>query len=221
MQNPAQAAVFIDAENHPDLDVSALMQQLKFLNVVEQRAYADWRRRRLDRVAEQLSAAGFEMHYTRSGHHPGDQKDTADGFMERDILRVLSSHSEITVVVIVSGDKFFSRLVYLLRQQGRQVIVAADPHRIGKALYRAADRYLPLGNLAQRIRALDRLERSNRYLTFSFTVQRLGIEKQDLARLLGEGLLIQKVVSRPGRGDRPEISLNRQALIVRAILGTW
>ncbi len=218
MRSPAKAAMFIDAENHADLHVSALLQRLGRFDIVEQHAYADWRNWRLDRLAERLERAGFEMHHTRSGPRCGAQKNKADGQMGRDIVRVVSRRPEIEVVIIVSGDVFFTRIAHQLRQQGQRVIVAADPLRASRELCRAADEYLPLGDLAHWIRGLDHLERTSKYLTFRFAVQKLQAEPSGLARLIRNGLVIQEEVRRPQRGTRREIRLNRRIPAVQIIL---
>ncbi|MDY6877550.1 MAG: NYN domain-containing protein [Chloroflexota bacterium] len=220
MRSLAKAAMFVDAENHADLHVSALLQRLSQFDIVERHAYADWRNRCLDRLAEQLEHTGFAMHHTWSGHSCGAQKNKADGQMERDIVQVVSRCPEIETVVIVSGDAFFIRVAYQLRQQGRRVIVAADPLRASKALRSAADEYLPVGELERWIQGLVRLEQASRYLTFRFVVQQLEAEPSGLARLIRKGLVVQEKVWRPQRGTRPEIRLNRQAPVVQAVLNT-
>jgi hypothetical protein len=212
-----KAAVFIDAENHADLHVPDLMQQLGHLQVIERHAYADWRNRRLDRLAEQLEQAEFEMHHTWSGRRPGMQKNKADNHVARGISRTLSRQPEIKMVVIVSGDGFFIAIAQELRKQGKQVVIAADPYRVSHALRRTADGYLPVGKQARWIQSLERLERANQYLTFSFVVKNLGIKPDNLSQLINSGNVIQKEISRPRRGVRRELFLNYQAPIVQAV----
>jgi len=208
----------VDAENHADLHVSALMQRMGRFDVVERHAHADWRYQRLDRLAEQLEHSGFEMHHTWSGHRCGAQKNKADGQMGRDIVRVVSRRPEIETVIIVSGDAFFTHVVQQLGRQGKRVIVAADPLRASKELCSIADEYLPLGDLPRWIQGLDRLERTNGYLTFRFAVQKLKMGTSDLAELIRKGLVIQEEVWRPLRGDRREIRLNRRISTVQTVL---
>lgn len=215
----AKAAIFVDAENHSDLQVSALMQRMRHLDIVERHAYADWRNRRLDPLSQSLVHEGFEMHHTWSGHQPGTQKNTADGYMARGIVQVLARCVGIEVVVIISGDAFFARVVRQLQQQGKQVIVAADPFRVSKELYSVTDEYLAIGELDQWVRGLDHLERTSRYLTFRFVTQKLKIGSSDLAEMIRKGLVIQEKVQRPQQGTKREIRLNRQAHVVEAILG--
>ena len=213
-----EAAVFVDAENHADLRVSALMQRMGRFDIVERHAYADWRNQRLDCLAEQLEHAGFEMHHTWSGHRCGAQKNKADGQMGRDIVRVVLRRPEIEAVIIVSGDTFFTRVARQLRQQGKRVIVAADPLRASKCLRSVVDEYLPLGDLARWVQGLDRLERTNGYLTFRFAAQKLKMGSSGLAELIRKGLVIQESVWRPQRGARREIRLNRQFPAVQTVL---
>jgi uncharacterized LabA/DUF88 family protein len=215
-----QAAVFVDAENHADLHVFALMQRLDRLNIVERHAYADWRHPRLDRLAERLEHADFEMHHTWSGHRCGCQKNKVDRQMERDILRVVSGNPEIAAVIIVSGDAYFAGVVRQLSQRGKQVIVAADPLRASKELRRMADGYLSIGTLGRWVRKLDQLERTSKFLTFRFVVQKLEVGSSDLSKLVQRGLLVQEDVQRPGRGTRREIRLNREAQVVRVTLSS-
>ncbi|HEY68079.1 MAG TPA: NYN domain-containing protein [Thermoflexia bacterium] len=214
-----KAAVFVDAENHADLDVSALMRQLRQFDVVERHAYADWRNQCLDHLSKRLNRRGFRMHHVWSGPRPGARKDTADSHMARGIAEVLSRRPEIEVVVIVSGDAFFAGVARQLREQGKQVVVASAPLRTSKELRSVADEYLLLGRLERSIWALDRLERASKYVTFRFAVRELGIRPFDLAELVRKGLVMQKEVSHPERGTRPEIYLNREAYAVQTVLG--
>jgi len=215
------AAVFIDAENHADLNVPELIQQLGHLQVIERHAYADWRNRRLDSLAEQLEQTGFEMHHTWSGRRPGMQKDKTDSHVARGIFLTLSRHPEINTVIIVSGDGFFTSVARRLRKRGKQVIIAADPYRVNQALRHTADGYLPVGKQARWIQSLERLERASQYLTFGFVVQNLGIRPDNLSQLINSGSIIQKEVWRPHRGVRQELLLNHQAPIVQAVRKGW
>ena len=218
MRRLAKAAVFVDAENHADLHVSALMRRLGRFDIVERHAYADWRNRCLDRLFRSLEREDFEIHHTWSGRRPGAHKNTADGYMAQGVLHVLSRRPEIEVVVIVSGDAFFADVARQIRRRGKRVIVAAAPLRTSKDLRSVADEYLLLGELERSIWRLDHLERASRYLTFCFVIQKLGIEPSDLADLIRKDLVIQEEVLRAGRGARPEIRLNRQAYAVQAVL---
>lgn len=214
-----KAMVFVDAENHPDLDVTFLMRRLSKFDVVERHAYADWRNRCLDRLAERLEREGFDMHHTWSGHRPGAQKDKADGCMRQDIVRLLARRPEVDVVVLVSGDTFFTDIVLWLQERGKRVIVASAPLRTNKELPNLADGYLLLGKLERSIQKLHDLERVSGYVTFGFAVQKLGIAPSDLAELIRRNVVIQREVSRSGRGTRPEICLNRRDYAVQAVLG--
>lgn len=216
----AKAGVFVDAENHPDLQVSVLMKLLGAYGVVEQHAYADWRNRRLGSLTCSLAREGFEMHHVWSGYRLGTRKNTADGYMARHIMQVLTRCPEIDTVIIVSGDAFFVNLAHHLRREARRVIVAADPFRVSRELCDVADEYLPLGRLARWIRRLDRLERSSKYLTFCFVAQKLKIGPSDLAEMIDRGLIIQKQVWRPQRGNRRELCLNRHACAVQTALAS-
>jgi uncharacterized LabA/DUF88 family protein len=220
IQQLPEAAVFIDAENHPDLDVSVLIERLDRFAIVERHAYADWRNCRLTRLAEQLECEDFDMHHTWSGRRCGAQKDKADGLMGRDMVRLVSRCPEIEAVIIVSGDAFFVHAVRQLQRQDKRVILAADPLRVSKRLHGTADEYLPLGDLACCIQGLHFLERTSSYLTFSFAVQKLRVTPSVLAELIRRGLVVQKKISRPGRGSRLEIYLNRHTYAVEAVLGT-
>jgi uncharacterized LabA/DUF88 family protein len=216
-----KAAVFLDAENHPDLHISDLIQRTGRYNIVEQHAYADWRNRHLDRLGEQLEDAGFEMHHTWTGRRCGTQKNKADSQMGRDIMRVISRHPEVEAVIIVSGDAFFVPVVHQLQRQGKRVIVAADPLRASTKLRRVADEYLPIGELERWIRGLDDLERTSRYLTFRFAIQNLRDRPRSLAELIRQGWVVQEEVWRPQRGTRPEIRLNRKSPVVQAVLNAY
>jgi signal recognition particle subunit SEC65 len=213
-----KAAVFHDAENHADLCPSSVMSYLDPYDVVERHAYADWRNPCLSSLAERLREADFDMHHASSGRHPGAWKNTADGYMAVGIRRVLDRRSEITVIVIISGDEYFADIARELRQLGKEVIVASDPRRTSKALLRVASRYLPLGDWAHCIWTLHRLEETSDYVTFRYAVQRRALVPSDLAQLIRQGLVIQEVVNRPQRGVRREIRLNRRAHPVRAVL---
>jgi hypothetical protein len=215
----SKAAIFVDAENHPDVRVPRLMQLLRVLDIVERHAFADWRKRSLDPLSQSLACQGFEMHHAWSGRHPGSQKNTADGHMAHGIMQVLARRPEIQTVVVVSGDAFFAQVTRQLQCRGKQVVVAADPFRVSKELCSVADEYLPVGRWAQWVRGLDHLERTNEFLTFGFVVQRSKITPEYLKKMLKKGLLIQKEVFRPYRGIGREISLNRHARIVEAVLG--
>ncbi len=142
-----RAAVFVDAENQADLDVRALLEELRLwgFRIVEKHAYADWRNRCLSHFLRVLSHAGFATHQAWSGYRPGARKNTADGHMERGIERVLSRRPNIDMVVIVSGDAFFAPVARRLRRQGKGVIVASAPRRTSRSLRSEATRYLPLG----------------------------------------------------------------------------
>ena len=213
-----KAAAFLDAENQPDADIACLLTHCPWLDIVERHAYADWRNPGLTARADALKRAGFRIHQTWSGRRPGAHKNTADGYMARGIGETLCRRPDIPVVMMVSGDAYFVPLAGQLHQQGITVIVAADPLRASRPLLRAADQYLPLGHLAQQIIMLDRLERANRYLTFSFVPQRAPIRATELERMIHKGLVIQEEVYRPGRGTRPEVRLNRQSYVVRTVL---
>lgn len=217
---PLKAAVVWDGENHADLDPVWLLTQLQALNIlaVERHAYADWRSSELDRLAENLRQAGFTLHQAWSGRRPGALKNTADGYMARGIIGLLAGNPTIEVVVIVSGDAYFVETVRWLHQQGRTVIVAADPLRASRALRTLADAYLPLGRLAHNILEIDRLERLCPYLTFSFVLRKTNAERADLEEMIRRGILLCGLTWRPGRGVRPEIWLNRQAYEVRQVL---
>lgn len=215
----AKAIVFVDSENHPDLHVSGLMQRLRHFDIMERHAYADWRNRHLDPLSRSLVREGFEMCHTWSGRRPGTQKNTADSYLARGIMQVLAQRLGIEVVVIVSGDAFFTHITRQLQWQGKRVIVAADPFRVSRELRNVADEYLPLGQLAHWVQGLDHLERTSRYLTFRFVTQKLKIGSSELAEMIGKELVIQKKVWRPQRGTRREICLNRQAYAVETVLG--
>lgn len=143
----SKAAVFVDAENHADLRVFKLMRQLSWFAVLERHAYADWRNRRLDRLAEDLVDYEFQLHHTWSGRFLGARKDTADGYMAQGIWRVVSRRPEIATLVIVSGDGFFVDVTRELRQLGKSVLVAAYSGRVNKELRSLASQYLPLGEV--------------------------------------------------------------------------
>lgn len=213
-----RAAEHLDFENHTDVDIALLQAQLLWLPIVERHAYADWRNPGLfSRVAD-LQRAGFMVHQAWSGRRPGARKNTADGYMAKGIVETLDRHPEITTVIIVSGDVYFVPLARQLRQQGITVIVASDPLRASHDLLRIADYYLPLGRLAQQTIMLDRLERSSRYLTFSFVLQHSPIRTVDLEWMIRRGFVVQEEVDRPHRGTRPELRLNRQTYVVAAVL---
>ena len=213
-----KAAVFVDAENHADLDVSALTQRLAGFDVLERHAYADQRNWQLGHLLRRLKCRGFKVHHTWSGPRPGMRKNTADGHMARGITRVLSKCPEVEVVVIVSGDAFFADVARRLQEHGRRVVVAAAPLRTSKELRRTADEYMMLGRLERSIRRLHRLELTSRYVTFGFAVRELDIAPSFLADLIRRGLVIQRGVPRSGRGPRAEIHLNHQAYAVQTVL---
>lgn len=214
---PPKAVVSIDAENQTGLDIERLLRQLLELDIVERRAYADWRNPCLHRLQRDLERAGFTTEQTCSDHRPRARKNTADGYMERGIRDMLRRCPDIEVVVIVSGDAYFVPIACQLRRQGITVIVAADPGHVSLDLLRVADRYLPLGRLVQPIVKLASLEQGNRYLTFSHAVQ-AGIKPADLAKMIHKRLVIQENVWRSHRGVRPEIRINRQAYTARIVL---
>ncbi len=145
MSAPIPALIAIDVENQTDLDIWALLKQLRGLNIVKRLAYADLRNRFVRRLLRQLWRANFDIHHACSGDYLGAIKNTADGYMARGIRAALAMHPEIQVVIIVSGDHFFADIARELAAQGRQVIVAADPFRTARELRAAAHRYIPLG----------------------------------------------------------------------------
>ncbi len=213
-----KALLAVDAENHTDLDVEALLSRLADVNIVERHAYADLRNPYLRRLLCQLKSAGFQIHHAWSGNRPGALKNTADGHMARGIGDLLAAHPDIETVIIVSGDNFFAAIASELAREGKHVIVASNPGRIGKELHAAAHRYIPLGNLAHQITQLYRLERSNRYLTFGFAQRRMGITAEDLDRLIEAGLVIRERVRRPKGGFQTRVYLNHQSHVVQAAL---
>jgi len=215
----SRAAVFIDAENQPDLNLDTLMQLLSQLNVVERHVYADWRNHRLDHLVEKLHNLDFELHYTWSGLKLGDRKNEADYQMAKGIRRVVERDPHIETIVIISGDHFFTRTIQKLRQSGKYVIVAATPRRVSKTLCNAADRYLPLGKVARWIQLLNQVENTSRYMTFCFAVQESGVRPPDLKTLIQQGIVIQERRTNPQWGERREIYLNREAYAVQATLG--
>jgi len=217
---PGQAAAFVDAENHMDLDVAVLMRRLSGLDIAERHAYADWRDWRLSRLAEHLGREGFDMHHTWSGDCAGAHKNRADHQMSQDIMRVLERRPEIQVSVLVSGDAFFVPTVQQLRDRGRRVMMVADPFRTSEELRGLADAYLPIGRLERWVRGLDYLERTSKYLTFRFALQKLDVGRFALAEMIRRGLVVQENVHRPQRGTRPEIRLNRESVLVQAVLGS-
>lgn len=214
-----KAAVFIDAENHADLQVYPLLHKLEQFEIVERQAHADWRNRCLDPLAERLERHGFRLQHAMSGRSPGVLKNTADGHMAKSIRETLAVRPEIDVVVIVSGDEFFVDAIQELRERGKRVIVASAPCRVSRNLCRLADHYIPLGEMSYWLRDLYHLEQTSAYLTFRYTVQRLGIRPSDLSNLIRKRVVIQEEISRPGRGIRPEIRLNPEAHPVQAVLG--
>ena len=215
----SRTAVFIDAENQPDLILGTLMQLLNQLDVVERHVYADWRNHRLDHLVEKLYDLGFELHYTWSGPKLGDRKNEADQQMAKGIQRVVERDPHIETIVIISGDHFFTRTVQRLRQSGKYVIVAAIPRRVSKTLCNAADRYLPLGKVARWIQSLDQAENTSQYMTFRFAVQKSGVRPFNLEALIQQGIVIQERRTNPQWGERREIYLNREAYAVQATLG--
>lgn len=216
--NRPKALLAVDAENHTDLDVEALLKHLADVDIVERHAYADLRNPYLRSLLAQLQCAGFQIHHAPSGDRLGEIKNTADGHMARGIRDVLAVHPDIETVIIVSGDNFFAAIARELADTGKHVIVASNPGRIGKDLHTAAHRYIPLGNLAHQIAQLDRLERRNRYLTFGFAQRWTGIAAEDLDRLIEHGLVVRERVRHPQRGFQTEIHLNRQSYVVQAAL---
>jgi hypothetical protein len=90
--------------------------------------------------------------------------------------------------------------------------------RVSKELRRTADNYVPIGNLSRWLQMLYYLECTSTYLTFSYVVQTLKINPNDLAEMIHRRLVIQKEVDRPWRGPRLEIHLNRQAYAVALAL---
>lgn len=213
-----QALLAIDAENQTDLDIWALMEQLSDMDIVERHAYADPRNPYLRALLPRLKRAGFQIHNVWSGRRLGALKNTADGHMARGICAILFDHPDIEIVVIVSGDKFFVVIAKELKEEGKQVIVAANPCNVSKELLAVAHRYIRLGKLAQQIGRLALLEQENWYLTFGFALQQMDVTADELGELVNRGLLIQETVWRPRRGFRPEIRLNHQAYVVQAAL---
>lgn len=214
-----KAAILIDAENQTDVDLEELMELLgDRYQVEEKHAYADWRDCRLANLARTLKRHGFKMHKAPSGYRPGVLKNTADGYMARSAARICSRRRDLEAVVLVTGDAFFCGLVRNLKHQGIRVVVAAESRRASKKLLRAADEYLPLGGWVQTLRDLDDLERNNKYVTFSFATQELGLPGHKLAHLIERDYLNQGLVLRPRRGSRPEIWLNRDSEVVRRLV---
>jgi len=215
---PAKTAVFVDAENHADLNVSALMLRLKRFDIVERHAYADQRNWRLNGLFENLRRYGFELHHAWSGCRLGDRKNTADSHMVQGIVRVLRRRTDIGIVVIVSGDAFFTDIARWVRERGIRVVVASALLRTSNDLRSIANEYLVLGKLERSIQRLHHLELTSGSVTFGFAVRKLNMAPSDLADLIRRGLVTQEYVARPGRGTRSEVHVNRRAYAVRTIL---
>jgi len=211
-----KAAVFVDAENQTELDIANLLQSLAPLEVVEKHAYADWRNCRLTFNAQALDQHGFKLHHVPSGEVLGAQKDKADQYMARAVRALLRQHPEIKVVILVTGDHYFTSLVRELQRWGKQVYIAATPMSMSKELYAAAQNYIPLGRMAAWIRQLNKLEKRSRYLTFKYTVQKSKLSPDALQRLINCGVLQKHRDS--GGSFREILVLNRQAHAVRVVL---
>jgi hypothetical protein len=212
----AKAAVFVDAENQTSFSSDTLLRALAHLDLVEKHAFADWRDRRLERNGNELHGQGFQLHHVPSGKTVGEEKNKADQCMARYIRTFLRRRPDIKVVVLVTGDHYFTGIVRELQQQNIRVIIGASPMSVSKNLCLAADQYLPLGELASWIKTLDNLERHNRCLTSSGTLAVSGLSPNTLQWLQKVGVVGK---GPQGAGESPaEISLNRKAHAVRMVL---
>ena len=219
LQQPAKAAIFVDAENQTERVVIALLQSLAHLNIVECHAFADWRNPRLTLIRQELERYGFQSHAVYSGERPGEQKDQADQAMACAVRALLWRRPEVEVIVLVTGDHYFVSLVKELQRRGKTVYVAASPMSVAQELYALAQQYLPLGQLAGWIRDLDVLEQRSRRLTLHFATQRSSISAENLERLIKCGIL-QKKQCPTRNGFEERIFLNRQARQVQMVLST-
>lgn len=217
----SETGVFVDAENHADLcpvELNNKLARCGVYSVTERRAYADWSNPCVRYTAKRLTRAGFDMHHIWSGNPPGTRKDAADHHMRQDVFRVLSSHPQMRDLALITGDEFFADVAWELRRRGKRVILASDPCRVSKNLHRAADIYMPLGDIGRWILDLYELERISEYVTFGYAVRRLNIQPSDLSSMIQMKLVLQKNTHRKGRGLRPEIKLNRRNHAVRIVL---
>lgn len=212
-----KAAVFVDAENQTHLSYDNLMQDLAYLQLVEKHAFADWRDQRLEGIADELHRHKFDLHHIPSGETVGAEKDKSDRQMANHIKCVLSRRHDIGVVVLITGDHYFSQIAQDLRQKGIQVIVVASPMSVSKKLCSVAQQYLPIGEMASWIKALDDLERRNRCLIDSRALRKSGIPSHALRWLVDKGLVDQRYQENASESMRG-FSLNRRAHPVRMVL---
>ncbi|MBN1814684.1 MAG: NYN domain-containing protein [Anaerolineae bacterium] len=215
-----KASVYIDVNNQPDLDLGDLLQRLECYEIVEKQAFADYRNTRLKPQTRELGKRGFKVHHVPGGNSPGAMKNTAGEYVNRGAVKSPNQRHDVSVAVIVSGDASFCPLVRQLHREGKYVIVAAQPRRMSKKLMYEADEYLATGELARTLEELDRLERANRYVTFSFAADQLNICTRDLSWLIEREYLLQDCITKPQRGTRPEIWLNRQSRVVQRVMHT-
>jgi hypothetical protein len=213
-----KAAVFVDVENQACFSPRALLQLLAHLDTVERHAFADWRNHRLARIGQQLDGCDFQLHHTPSGETLGMEKDKADEYMDRAARALLERRRDIEVVVLVSGDHYFVDLIHELHDRGVRVIVAASPMSVSKELCSVAYHYLPLGEVASWIKALDDLERFDSILTFRAVLQKSSLSLQALQWLMKAGLVDERP-HQTVNGSIQGIGLNRHAHPVRVVLG--
>ncbi len=148
-QQLPKGAIFIDSENQPDLNLAELLERLP-CEIIIKYAYADWRNRRLNRLAGDLETQGFKMYHFSSGSFLGSEKDKADHYMAEGIEQALQEQSDIVMFIIVSGDRYFAEVVKMLKSQCKRVIVAANHSRTSKQLQKSANVYYPLGGVTQK-----------------------------------------------------------------------
>jgi hypothetical protein len=185
-----KAAVLVDAENQADLDVRDLIGCLGQFRLVERHAHADWDNPRLTGVATRLGMARFRLHEVWSGPWPGAYKDASDMAMADHMRRLAAQRPDIGVFVVVSGDAFFTDEVEALQEQGKWVIVAANPCHVSKRLWRTADDYLPIGRWGKVLRSLSYLEHGAGRWTVDHVVPISEVERNHLKRLMKKELIV-------------------------------
>ncbi|MGD8624174.1 MAG: NYN domain-containing protein [Anaerolineae bacterium] len=188
----------IDAENQADLDVRDLMSCLDRFRLVERHAHADWDNPRLNGVATRLGMAGFRLHEVCSGPWPGAYKDASDIAMAEHMRR-LAARPDIGVFVVVSGDAFFTDEVRALQEQGKWVIVAANPCHVSRRLCRTADDYLPIGRWGKVLRTLSYLEHGAGRWSRDQVVPISDIERNHLKKLIDRNLIVWRRPQSPGQ----------------------
>jgi hypothetical protein len=125
-----QLAVFIDVANAEGIDLRRLLAGLARLGeLVEVRAYGDFRQRHLDEVAIDMYAQGIHMVHSPSWPNGARadgstrRKRCDDRLMEKEVRDLIHRRPSIATYALVTSDADIIPTVNALRENGKEVIL--------------------------------------------------------------------------------------------------